>query len=88
MPTVTAAQLRPVERQEIDAYAACQGSAFSGRYTSAELESLAEELPLDRSVAAFDDGDIVATTALVLSDMTETVPVRELATKSSPLAGS
>lgn len=63
MPTVTAAQLRPVERQEIDAYAACQGSAFSGRYTSAELESLAEELPLDRSVAAFDDGDIVATTA-------------------------
>jgi predicted acetyltransferase len=60
---MTTAELRPIERHEVDAYAACQGSAFSGRYTAAELESLAKELPFDRSVAAFDHGELVATTS-------------------------
>jgi len=67
---VTAFELRPIERHEIDSYAACQASAFGGRYTPDELESLAKELPLDRSLAVFDGGDLVATTASHAVSMT------------------
>ena len=60
---MTAFELRPIESHEIHAYLACQASAFSGRYTADEIESVAKELPLERSLAVFDGGDLVATTA-------------------------
>jgi len=60
---VNSFELRPIQAHEIEAYAACQGSAFGGRYTADELESLAKELPLERSLAVFGGGDLVATSA-------------------------
>ncbi|MGO9299127.1 MAG: GNAT family N-acetyltransferase [Acidimicrobiales bacterium] len=54
-------ELRPIEEHEINAFASCQASAFGGRYTPDKLESLAEDLRLDRSLAVFDAGDLVAT---------------------------
>src|SRR5271157_5194047 len=63
-------ELRPIEGHEIYAFASCQASAFGGRYTPDKLESLAEELQLDRSLAVFDGGDLVATTSSYLVPMT------------------
>jgi predicted N-acetyltransferase YhbS len=54
-------ELRRIEEHEINAFASCQASAFGGRYTPDKLESLAEDLRLDRSLAVFDGGDLVAT---------------------------
>ena len=56
-------ELRPIELHEIDAFASCQASAFGGRYTPEQLENFAEELQLDRSLAVFDGGELVATTS-------------------------
>ena len=67
---MTTFELRPIESHEIDAYAACQGAAFSCPFPAVELESLAKELPLDRSMAAFDGADLVATTASYRVSMT------------------
>lgn len=63
-------ELRPIEEQEIDAFAACQASAFGGRYTAEQLANLAEELVLDRSLAVFEGGDLVGTTSSHLAQMT------------------
>src|SRR5271166_3730572 len=67
---MTGFELRPVAPYEIDAYAACQASAFGGLFTTIEVESLAKELPLERSLAVFDDGDLVGTTASHFVPMT------------------
>ena len=63
-------ELRPIEIHEINAFASCQAAAFGGRYTPDKLESLAEELRLDRSLAFFDSGDLVATTSSYVVPMT------------------
>jgi len=63
-------ELRPIDAHEIYAFASCQASAFGGRYTPDKLESLAEELQLDRTLAVFDGGDLVATTSSYLVPMT------------------
>jgi predicted acetyltransferase len=63
-------ELRRIELHEIEAFAACQASAFGGRYTADRLESLAEELQLDRSLAVFDRGDLVATAGSYAVSMT------------------
>ena len=63
-------ELRPIEIHEINAFASCQAAAFGGRYTPDKLESLAEELQLDRSLAFFDSGDLVATTSSYVVPMT------------------
>ncbi|MFZ2058910.1 MAG: GNAT family N-acetyltransferase [Acidimicrobiales bacterium] len=63
-------ELRRIELHEIEAFAACQASAFGGRYTADRLESLAEELQLDRSLAVFDRGDLVGTAGSYVVSMT------------------
>ena len=63
-------ELRPIEAHEIDAYAACQASAFGSRYPADKLESLAKELELDRSIAAFDGAEMVATSSSYVVPMT------------------
>ena len=63
-------ELRPIELYEINAFAACQASAFGGRYTPEQLENLAEELQLDRSLAVFEGGELVATTSSYLIRLT------------------
>ena len=63
-------ELRPILGHEINAFAACQAAAFGGRYTTDQLESLAETLQYDRSLAVFDDGDLIATTSSYLASMT------------------
>ena len=63
-------ELRPIGAHEINAFAACQAAAFGGRYTPDKLESLAEELQLDRSIAVFDGGDLVATASSYVVSMT------------------
>ncbi len=63
-------ELRAIESHEINAFASCQAAAFGGRYTPDQLESLAVELQLDRSLAVFDGGDLVATTSSYAVPMT------------------
>jgi predicted acetyltransferase len=63
-------ELRLLAAHEIDAYAACQASAFSSRYPPDRIEALAKELDLDRSLAAFDGADLVATSSSFSSKMT------------------
>ena len=58
---MTAFDVRPIEAHEIDAYAACQGAAFGSRYPAAEVETLTKDLPFDRTLAAFEGVDLVAT---------------------------
>jgi predicted acetyltransferase len=58
---VTAFDVRPIEAHEIDAYAACQGAAFGSRYPAAEVETLTKDLPFERTLAAFEGVDLVAT---------------------------
>jgi predicted acetyltransferase len=53
--------LRPVELDEVDAFAACQASAFGHRHTAEQLANLAEELVVARSLAVLDHGEIVGT---------------------------
>jgi len=67
---VTDFELRPVEAHEVDVFAACQGAAFGSLYPPDQLESLATELDLDRSIAAFDGQDLVATCASYAVPMT------------------
>ncbi|MGD0440196.1 MAG: GNAT family N-acetyltransferase [Acidimicrobiales bacterium] len=63
-------ELRPIGAHEIYAFASCQAAAWGGRYTPDKLESLAEELQLDRSLAVFEGGDLVATSSSYLIPMT------------------
>jgi predicted acetyltransferase len=63
-------ELRPIGAHEVYAFASCQASAFGGRYTPDKLESLAEDLQLDRTLAVFEGGDLVATTSSYLVPMT------------------
>ena len=63
-------ELRPIDAHEVYAFAYCQASAFGGRYTPDKLESFAEELQLDRTLAVFDGEDLVATTSSYLVPMT------------------
>jgi len=63
-------ELRLLEAHEIDAYAACQASAFSSRYPPDRIEALAKELDLDRSLAVFDRGELVATSSSFSSRIT------------------
>ena len=63
-------ELRPIGAHEIYAFASCQASAFGGRYTPDKLESFAEDLQLDRSLAVFDNGDLVATASSYLVRLT------------------
>jgi predicted acetyltransferase len=63
-------ELRSLEAHDIDAYAACQASAFASRYPADKLESLAKELQLDRSLAVFDGAELVATTSSFATPMT------------------
>ena len=63
-------ELRPIAAHEIDAYANCQATAFGSRYTPAKVESLERELVLDRSVAAFDGGQLVGASSSYATRMT------------------
>ena len=63
-------ELRPIEAHEIYAFVSCQASAFGGRYTPDKLESLADELQLDRTLAVFHDGELVATASSYVVSMT------------------
>lgn len=63
-------ELRLLEPHEIDAYAACQASAFSSRYPADRLDALAKELDLERSLAVFDGTDLVATSSSFSAQMT------------------
>ncbi len=67
---MTPLELRPIEGHEIEAYAACQASAFSSRYPPDRLEALAKELQLDRTLAVFDGGELVATASSCAASMT------------------
>lgn len=67
---MTQYELRPVEAHEIGAYAACQGAAFGSLYPPEKLESLATGLDIERSIAVFDGGDLVATTGSFAAAMT------------------
>jgi predicted acetyltransferase len=67
---MTEIEIRPVEGHEIDAYAACQAAAFASRYPADRLESLAQELQLERTIGVFDSSGLVATSASFLSSMT------------------
>ncbi len=70
VPKMTDFELRPIDEHEIYAFASCQASAFGGRYTPGKLETLAGELQLDRSLAVFDGGDLVATASSYAVAMT------------------
>jgi predicted acetyltransferase len=63
-------ELRPIELYELDAFATCQASAFGGRYSLDQLENLAKELQLHRSLAVFGDGELIATSSSYQVSMT------------------
>ena len=55
-------EIRPIGPEELEAFAAAEAAGFGGEVTPDSLEYLRALCELDRTLAAFDQGEIVATT--------------------------
>jgi predicted acetyltransferase len=72
-------ELRPIAEEELARFAVVEGTGFGLIPSPGEIEVERSVLELDRTIAAFDDGEMVATTTAFGFDMTVpgggTVPV-------------
>jgi len=65
-----AVNIRPIEHEEFPAFARANGTAFGYEPVPERMEDTMTLLEFDRTLAAFEDGDIVGTTAIFSFDTT------------------